>query len=243
MIEPFVEPKYQRLRDALVARAVPGQALPSERELTVEYGVSRATVRKAIDTLVADGLLHRVPGVGTFAVPPRLDTRLHLASFTQDMRRRGRRPSSRTIALAAAVPPAVVREALRLEPGATAWRLERLRLADGDPMAVEVGWYPTAIAPALDRDDLDGGVYHLLSQRYGLVIDSAEQTIAAEPADAALAARLGVAGGAPVLVFTRVSEAAGRRVEQVVSHYRADRYQLHMSLSADGLAAGRQPQE
>lgn len=242
-MERGLEPKYQRLREALVARAVPGQALPSERELTQEYGVSRATVRKAIDALVNDGVLRRVHGVGTFAVPPRLETRLHLASFTQDMRRRGRRPESRTLSLTAAVPPPPVRDALDLAAGATTWQLTRLRLADAEPMAYEVGWYPKALAPDLDTDDLSSGLYSLLAERYGVAIDHAEQTITAQPAPADLADRLGVERGAALLVFTRISTAAGRPVEHVVSHYRADRYQLHMELSADGWAADARSQE
>ncbi len=85
-------PKHRQLRELLIEMAVPGQAIPSERELMATYEVSRATVRKAIDGLVADGLLQRTHGLGTFAVRARLETNLHLASFSQDMLRRGLHP-------------------------------------------------------------------------------------------------------------------------------------------------------
>ncbi len=89
-------PKHVQLRDALAELATtelaPDTAIPSERELMTTYDVSRATVRKAIDGLVADGLLQRIHGRGTFVARPRLESRLHLASFSQDMRRRGLTP-------------------------------------------------------------------------------------------------------------------------------------------------------
>ncbi len=91
-------PKHAQLSDALADLAVrelgPDSMIPSERELMTTYGVSRATVRKAIESLVADGLLHRIHGKGTFVTRPRLESRLHLASFSQDMRRRGLTPST-----------------------------------------------------------------------------------------------------------------------------------------------------
>ena len=161
-------PKHQRLREVLIGMVVPGEAIPSERELMATYDVSRATVRKAIDGLVADGLLQRTHGVGTFAVRPRLETRLHLASFSQDMRRRGRVPSTRLISVALGLPPTEVAEALAMEPGAQAWRVVRIRLADGEPVAHEDGWYPADLLPGLDRQDIAGGsLYEIFGQQYG----------------------------------------------------------------------------
>ena len=94
-------PKHAQLRDALAELATselaPDTAIPSERELMTTYDVSRATVRKAIDALVVDGLLQRIHGRGTFVARPRLESRLHLASFSQDMRRRGLTPSTRLL--------------------------------------------------------------------------------------------------------------------------------------------------
>lgn len=231
-------PKHVQLSDLLAELAVgelgPDAAIPSERDLVTTYGVSRATVRKAIERLIGDGLLHRIHGKGTFVARPRLESRLHLASFSQDMRRRGLTPSTRSLSIECERPPAEAAAALRLGPGGEAWRLERVRLADGQPIALEQGWYPQAELPGLDREDLDGSLYDLLRSRYGHTIDAAEQTLWGESADSTQARRLAAAVHTPLLVFRRISSAAGTPLEYVVSRYRGDRYQLHMSLGRDG---------
>jgi GntR family transcriptional regulator len=232
------QPKHQQLRELLIGLVVPGEAIPSERDLMVTYGVSRATVRKAIDGLVADGLLQRTHGIGTFAVRPRLETRLHLASFSQDMRRRGLQPSTRLISVTQAKPPAEVADWFGLEPNQKAWRIVRIRLADNTPIAHEDGWYPVHLLPELDRQDLVGGsLYEILGARYGLWVEQAEQTLWGESADAGMAAALAAPLATPVLVFGRRSIAVGQRIEHVVSRYRGDRYMVHMELSRDDLSA------
>jgi GntR family transcriptional regulator len=231
--------KHAQLRDALAELAVrelgPDEVIPSERVLMGTYGVSRSTVRKAIDSLVADGLLHRVHGKGTFVARPRLESRLHLASFSQDMRRRGLTPSTVLLGVEPGRPPADVAAALGMDDDALAWRLDRVRLADGRPIALENGWYPQELLPDLDRQDLGGSLYEVLQSVYGLGIDSAEQTLWGESADAVTARRLDAPLHTPLLVFRRISCAGGRPLEHVVSRYRGDRYQVHMSLGADSL--------
>ena len=230
-------PKHAQLSDLLAELAVqelgPDAAIPSERELMTTYGVSRATVRKAIERLVADGLLHRIHGKGTFVALPRLESRLHLASFSQDMRRRGLTPSTQSLGIERERPPADVVAALGLGATGDAWRIERVRLADGEPIALEQGWYPEAELPGLDREDLSGSLYELFSTRYGHTIDAAEQTLWGETADGAVARRLAAPVHTPLLVFRRISSAAGTPLEHVVSRYRGDRYQIHMSLGRE----------
>ena len=232
-------PKHVQLRDALAELATtelaPDTAIPSERELMTTYDVSRATVRKAIDGLVADGLLRRIHGRGTFVARPRLESRLHLASFSQDMRRRGLTPSTRLLNVELDRPPAEVAAALELDADAQAWKLDRVRLADDQPIALENGWYPKALLPGLDRHDLGGSLYELFSGVFDLTIDSAEQTLWGEAADGGVASRLDAPVNTPLLVFRRVSKAAGRPLEYVVSRYRGDRYQIHMSLGRDDI--------
>ncbi len=229
--------KHAQLTDVLADLAVrelgPDVAIPSERELMATYAVSRATVRRAIDTLVTDGLLRRIHGKGTFVARPRLESTLHLASFSQDMRRRGLTPSTRSLGIERERPPADVAEALRLGRTGEAWRIDRVRLADGQPIALEQGWYPEPALPGLDREDLSGSLYETFRNRYGHTIDAAEQTLWGETADPALARRLDAPLHTPLLVFRRVSSAAGIPLEYVVSRYRGDRYQLHMSLGRD----------
>ncbi|MFZ1284276.1 MAG: GntR family transcriptional regulator [Propionicimonas sp.] len=231
-------PKHQQLRELIIRLAVPGSAIPSERELMTIYQVSRATVRKAIDGLVADGLLQRTHGLGTFAVRPRLESRLHLASFSQDMRRRGLTPSTRILSVSLDRPTREVAAALGLADTDTAWRVVRIRLADGQPIAHEDGWYPAGLLADLDRQDLVGGsLYQIMGEQYGLWVDHAAQTLWGESADATMAALLAAPLHTPLLVFRRISTASGRPIEYVVSRYRGDRYQVHMDLSRDLQAA------
>ncbi|MDS2174167.1 GntR family transcriptional regulator [Nesterenkonia sp. CL21] len=238
------EPKHIQLSAAVARLATesltPGEMIPSERTLMTEYGVSRATVRKAVDSLIVDGLLRRVPGKGTFVVQPRLESRLHLASFTQDMRRRGLHPTTRLISCEAVEPPPEAAASLGMDtPGSRgrAWALTRVRCADGQPIAVETGWYPASLFPDLDRRDLTGSLYDIFSADYGVLIDAAEQTLWGEAADAPTARMLEAEPATPLLVFRRVSHAAGRPAEHVVSRYRGDRYQVHMSLSRDDVSS------
>ena len=228
-------PKHEQLSDALADLARnelgPDAAIPSERELMASYGVSRATVRKAIENLIAAGLLTRSHGKGTFVARPRVESSLHLASFSQDMRSRGLTPSTRLMRVDEERPPADIARSLRLGPKALAWRVDRVRLADGQPMALENGWYPRSLLPDLDAQDLTGSLYQLFAQEYALAIDSADQTLWGEAADGATARRLEAPVHTPLLVFRRLSSSNGRPVEHVVSRYRGDRYQLHMNLA------------
>ncbi len=228
------QPKHQQLRELLIGMVVPGQAIPSERDLMATHGVSRATVRKAIDGLVSDGLLQRTHGLGTFAVRPRLETNLHLASFSQDMRRRGLAPSTQVVSLSLETPPTEAADWLGLDAGEQAWHLIRIRLADHSPIAHEDAWYPASLLPDLDQQDLiNGSLYEILGQHYDLWIDHAQQTVWSETARTDLARQLSAPLHAPLMVFRRRSSASGLPVEYVVSRYRGDRYQVHMDLRRD----------
>ncbi len=242
-LDPGPRPKHVQLSDVLADLATrdlgPGGAIPSERDLMTTYDVSRATVRKAIDSLVAGGLLEKIHGKGTFVARPRVETHLHLASFSDDMRRRGLVASTRLMRVDEERPPPDVVKTLRLGARGSAWRIDRVRLADGQPMAIEQGWYPRVLLPDLDTQDLTGSLYTLFAERYDLVIDGAEQTLWGEAAEGATARRLEAPAHTPLLVFRRVSSAAGRPVEHVVSRYRGDRYQVHMSLGATPGATGK----
>ncbi len=239
------EPKHAQLRAVLATMCAgelaPGAAIPSERELMTTYAVSRATVRRAIESLVAEGALRRVQGKGTFVAPPRVQSHLHLASFTQDMRRRGKAPSTRVVRVGAVEPPPEVAAWFGLSAGRTAWWVERVRLAAGEPMAFEAGWYSPTLLPGLDRHDLARSLYELFAQEYGVVVDTPEQTVHAELADPTLAHHLDVEAGDPLLAFERRSRCGGAPLERVTSHYRGDRYELHVSLDSTMPEEARTP--
>ena len=153
-------------------------------------------------------------GKGTYVTGPQVDSRLHLTSFSREMRDRGLVPA--TVVLAASEQPADddVAYALRIRPGRPVIRVERLRMADGTPMAYEVGHYPSMLFPGLLQREL-GSLYDVFASEYGVVVTSGEQTVRAESADAHQARILGIAKRAPLLVQERVTH-AGDRVDRAV---------------------------
>ena len=234
MLNDSLLPKHAQLRAALLKTIEedlqPGAMIPSERDLTTRYDVSRATVRAAISSLVNEGRLTTVPGRGTVVTRPRVESNLHLASFTQDMRQRGHRPSTEVLSCEVVGAGESTAKALGISPGDPVWEIERLRLADDEPMAHEISWYPEALFPGLGDEDLSGSIYAIFESTYGVVITDAQQTTWAEQAGNAYADLLEVAETAPVMVFDRVGSSSDGPVEQTISRYRGDRYQLSMSL-------------
>lgn len=211
----------------------PGDAIPSERALVVRLSVSRVTVRQAIADLVDAGVLERVHGKGTYVTGPQVDSRLHLTSFSREMRDRGLIPATVVLSAAEEAADDEVAYALRIRPGRPVVRVERLRTADGTPMAYEVGQYPSMLFPGLLQREL-GALYDVFASEYGVVVTSGEQTVRAESADAAQARILGIAKRAPLLVQERVTYAGDRVIELSTSWYRADRYRIHMAITPRG---------
>ena len=206
------------------------QALPSERMLSESLGLSRITARKAIEVLVGQGLVLRRQGSGNF-IAPRLEQPLSkLASFSEELRQRGYLPSSHWINREIAPASAAEREALGLARGARVARLERLRLADGVPMAYERS---TVLLRACPRpQDLDGSLYLHLA-RSGLAPVRAVQHIRAVNAEAALAAPLGIAIGTALLWVSRTAYLPdGVAVEHTQSYCRSDYYDFVAELKA-----------
>jgi GntR family transcriptional regulator len=239
------KPKHAQLRDILRRMAEkelpPGAAIPSERELAERFGVSRLTVREAVGQLVGDGVLTRVRGRGTFIARHRLDQQPYLTSFTDDMRRRGLIPTTEPLRHGVEIPPPATAVALGLPPGDPAYRVDRLRRADGTPLAVERGWFNPRMVPGLLDGDLTGSLYALLAERYRVHLDDGRQTVWAEAAEGETARLLGVGAGSPLLVFRRLSRAKGQPVEQMTSWYRGDLYQVTMQLDRNVPGPGPNP--
>jgi GntR family transcriptional regulator len=205
-----------------------GHSIPSERQLTGDLGVSRLTVRAALDELVRDGHLERRHGSGTYVTEPKIAQPLTLTSFSNDMRRRGMVPGNRTLELTTIVAGARLAHKLAVSPDARIVRVKRLRLADSKPMAMEVLHVHEALIPGLTRSDFeDHSFYDLLAERYGIVIASGTQSIEPTVTNEEESEVLGVPLHSPAFLFERttVSE-SGRIVEFVRSIYRGDRYRL-----------------
>ncbi len=211
----------------------PGDAIPSERTLVERLGVSRVTIRQAIADLVDNGALERVHGKGTYVTGPQVDSRLHLTSFSREMRDRGLIPSTVVLSAHELSADDDVAFSLRIRPGRPVVRVERLRTADGTPMAYEVGIYPSQLFPGLLGREL-GALYDVFAAEYGVVVTAGEQTVRADAADAHQARILGIAKRAPLLVQERVTYAGDRVVELSTSAYRADRYRIHMAITPRG---------
>ena len=218
-----------------------GEAIPAERQLAAELGVSRLTVRAAIDGLVRDGHLARRHGSGTYVTQPKIAQPLTLTSFTEDMRRRGMVPSSRTLELASVSAGARLARRLQVSPEEQVVRVQRLRLADGEPMAFEVLHVPASLVPGLSRADLENhSFYELLEERYGIVIASGNQTIEPTVTTEEESQLLAVPLHTPAFLFERTTVAAtGRLVEFVRSIYRGDRYRLITELHPGRIRNGR----
>jgi GntR family transcriptional regulator len=236
--------KQEETRDRvldLIESLVVGQAIPSERQLTLELGVSRLTVRAALDELVRDGYLDRRHGSGTYVTEPKIAQPLTLTSFSEEMRRRGMVPGSRTLELTVTSAGARLARRLQVSPEEPLVRVKRLRLADAEPMAMEVLHIPQALVPGLTKADLENrSFYELLAERYEIVIGSGTQTIEPTVTNEEESAVLGVPLHTPAFLFERttVSE-SGRIVEFVRSIYRGDRYRLVADLTPQRIRNGR----
>jgi GntR family transcriptional regulator len=236
--------KQEETRDRildLVESLRVGQAIPSERQLTQEIGVSRLTVRAAIDELVRDGYLDRRHGSGTYVTEPKIAQPLTLTSFSEEMRRRGMVPGSRTLELTITSAGARLARRLQVSPEEPLVRVKRLRLADSEPMAMEVLHIPEALVPGLTKADLENrSFYELLAERYEIVIGSGTQTIEPTVTNEEESEVLGVPLHTPAFLFERttVSE-SGRTVEFVRSIYRGDRYRLVADLTPQRTRNGR----
>jgi GntR family transcriptional regulator len=219
-----------------------GEAIPSERQLTAELGVSRLTVRAALDDLVREGYLVRRRGSGTFVSEPKIAQELTMTSFTDDMRRRGMQPASRTLELKVIPAGARLGRFLHVSPSEPIVAAKRLRLADRETMAIETLHVREALVPGLTASDLErGSFYELLRERYGIVIAGGIQTIEPTVTSEEESEALGVPLHSPAFLFERFSRSdMGEIVEFVQSTYRGDRYRIVTDLSG-GVEPRRQP--
>ncbi|MEM7566481.1 MAG: GntR family transcriptional regulator [Pseudomonadota bacterium] len=227
-------PRYQVLAETLSERIeagdfAPGSALPAERQLAEEFGVSRVTVRSAIKQLAEGGWVDQRHGSGTYVTARVSQPLSTLTSFSEDVAARGLSAEQQLVASGSgrASPEEVI--ALGLAPGAPVTRITRLRSADGQPLAIEAS---TVIEQALPTPDLiDGSLYATMAAN-GLRPVRAVQRLTAIPIEARQAQRLDVTPGAPGLLITRVGFAAdGRAVEFTRSTFRGDRWDFVAELT------------
>lgn len=233
---PLYAQIHQRLLEMINSgELVPGSPVPSERELSERYGVSRMTARQALRALRHDGLVYRERGLGTFVARRKVDLHTRdLVGFTEDMRRRGLKPSTRLILLRREPASQITADELGIHRGDEVFHLERLRLADGAPMAYEANYISAALCPDLDKHDLEKESLYQIMEENGLRLQSAEEVLEAAAATRHEARHLGIKTGVPVLVVRRVVYSdTNQAIESVRTTYRADRYRatLHLTKS------------
>lgn len=225
-------PLYYQIQRALMEKIrsgelAEGDPLASEEELSRAYQVSRMTARQALHGLKANGYAFSEKGRGTFVTRPKLEKNImHLQGFTEDMRQRGMKASSRLLEQVVIPANDELQEKLKLNPGDPVLRLCRLRLADGTPMAIEESHIPLGLFPGLERFDFEtNSLYATLRERYGVRVGYADETIEAVLATREDAELLTIPGKASILSISRIILTTQETpIESACSRYRGDRY-------------------
>lgn len=238
-IEPLKARRlYLLLREQILSGEVPDSArLPSEPALAQAHGVSRVTVRRALDKLASDGMIERRPGSGTFvnARPARMPVVADLANALTHLVEMGRQTDVRLISFSYVNATPAMAEELKLDPGERLQRSIRVRLIDGQPFSYLVTHVPERIGVSYSEADLASTPLLELLERSGLVADTAQQNVGATLAGPEVAEALDLEIGAALLSMTRVVfEKSGRGIEHLQALYRPDRYSFNMELTRTG---------
>src|ERR1700688_3165943 len=232
-------PLYAQLETALasdIAAAIlpPDSQIPPEDSLMARFGVSRTTVRKAVENLVARGLVEIRRGKGTFVTKPKIRQDLtQLSGFVEDMIALGRRPTAQLLDKRAVPASRTVAQHLGVPLGAQVYRIERVRLADGVAMSFDETYLPLEIGEKVAGDDLEAEpIFALLEGKYDLPLIEAEYQLEAVTADEHVAQALGIEIGSPIFLVERTSYGEGQRpVDYEKLYYRGDLIKFATRLS------------
>lgn len=225
------EPKYYAVKRHLlhfIGSLEPGAAVPTERDLALQMRTSRTTVRQALGELVVEGRLVRRQGSGTYVAEPKITWALYLASFTEQVKASGFEPSADVLGTQRIAASAELAQRLHVSSRAAVYRIERLRLADNWPIAVETSWLPAQRFPGLTRlIRTHGSLHEILGIHYGISIQTGEESIETAPATPRDAGPLRVDVGTPMLVVSRQNfDPEGTPVEFGRTWFRGDRVTL-----------------
>jgi GntR family transcriptional regulator len=245
MAEPVPLPKYHQVYLVLREQLAEGRfqrGLPGELHLMKEFGVARVTVRRALERLASEGLIHRAPGRGTVAVEPALPLaaraagqRAHLTGLLENIVNMGLRTQAKVIDCDVIPAPAAVARELALPAGSPVQKAVRLRSSGAGPLAFITTYVPQALATGFGRRELAKKPLLLLLEGAGVKIGRARQVISARLADVGVARHLEVEVGSALLAVNRlVYDMQERPVQWLQGLYRPDRYQYEMQLSRLG---------
>jgi GntR family transcriptional regulator len=231
-------PLYYRIREDLRESILSGELssgdrISSERELCEEYGVSSITVKRAVLDLVAEGLLYRVAGKGTFVAEPKMERDLaRLTSFTDEMLHRGLKPDSTVLDAKTISAQGSVANSLELSPGDAVIYLERVRFADGVPLMLEKTFLPHKLFPNLLSQDLARqSLYDLIARQYNVSLAKARETLEPVIINDREAGHLAVEKGAPGLLLELIAYSDdGVPVEYTKAVVRGDRCKYYIEM-------------
>jgi GntR family transcriptional regulator len=224
-------PLYAQLEQALISRIAdgslsPGTRLPSEDFLVQEYAVSRTTVRAAIQSLIQRGLVEIQRGKGTFVTLPRITQELtELTGFVEDMEAVGRKATAKVLHHQVVPSSELVARQLALPQGTPVVRIQRVRLADGNPLSFDETYLPKELGKKITTNNLETDpIFSLLEQKYNTPLIEAEYRLEASCADSTVAKALDIEIGSPIFLIERTSYSMGHRpVDYEKLHYRGDR--------------------
>ncbi len=232
---PLYHQVLEVLREDLEAgKFMPGAMFPSESELINRFGVSRATVRKALDELELAGLITRIQGQGTFVRARRIEQELTaLTGFVEDMLQMNYRPSAKVITIEQVVADEKIAVNLGLPKGTPVTYIERVRLANEEPISFDITWLPNPLGEQIARENLAVfPIYSLLEGKYNVHLDHATYRIESTLARHLVAQHLKVNVGSPILAIERAAYCTdGKPVDYEILHYRGDRIRLTMNLN------------
>jgi GntR family transcriptional regulator len=229
-------PMYAQIREILRARILDGtysthEQLASESEMMATFGVSRITVRQALNDLQNEGLIFRMHGKGTFVSKPKAFQDLgKLQGFGEAMRQKGYETYARVISIDAVTPSQQVRDKLQLPKRAKVTELQRLRFLNREPISLDITYVPTAIGHRLAKEDLaTRDVFVILENDYGIALGHADLQIGSTLADEYLAEQLRVDAGSPVLLIERTTFTSdGQPIDYEHLYYRGDAFQYRV---------------
>jgi GntR family transcriptional regulator len=242
-IGPTADEVRRRLLEMVSTGALqPGQRLGAERELAVEFGVSRSSLRQALSALEGDGVVRRVPGRGggTFVSSDKVDRDLsRIVGVPALLRDQGFTAGSKVMSAAVVAADSATAKALRIEPGAFVCDVVRIRLADGAPISLEHARMPAERFPGLLELSLGGSLYELLESEFGVTPAEAEERIEVVSATGDEGLILGIPAGSPLLSITRTTvDAAGVPIESSHDLFRADRTRITVRTRGQAGTAG-----
>jgi GntR family transcriptional regulator len=232
-------PYYQQVADLLRREISERESqdeiyqLPSENELAERHGITRATVRHALDVLEQNGWIYREKGKGTFAAVRRIEHELtQLVSTTEDMRQRGWSLTTQVVSLEQIPSAPYIAHALEVSAGSLVYELCRLRIVDDEPLSLQTAFLPVELCPKLEENELTGSLYRLLETRYELRLWTGKEVLRARCAIPHEAQLLQIRDNSPVMYMERVTYAAnGVAVEYLEAVWRGDRYDFKVTLA------------